>query len=261
MQQFDEPTLPADDFRHRAASESQRIVKSHPRPIATKAIDPATLGQSLCVPIAGGEGLLRRAKILAIAMFVLGIIGIGGGGIIAATHSGDEKDIPTPVLITMCIFSAGGFICLFGGVFCMRWIVRRHIARTRPDYAHWRDQADRLPVGIEHALTFDKIKAVPEDLGLLVIEPKKQLVRIEGVRCRYIVHGRDVISIKHQAGASSAVKGVSITYRVGTVTLSITVSTDSIWDELRRQTIGLRQNPLFPRLSDALLPADEVVLA
>ena len=107
-----------------------------------------------------------------------------------------------------------------------------------------------LGVSVEDASTFSKMKLVPEDLAWIGFDVTRRMLVIEGIRYRYLIHSTDVVNVEQVTGPTAT--GVAITYHIGTVPLSIAIQYDSVRHELRRQTIGVKEDPLMKLITDTL---------
>ena len=185
------------------------------------------------------------------------VLGFGGllGGVILLRVS-EQKPAPPLGLDKGTWVGIGGAWSL-GGILLMldtpgsqRRRTRRHIGR--------RLRLDGLKppvVEVEETDTFSKMKAVSEDVGLLLLYPQQRCVVVEGLTHRYVIYADDVLLARPVQGASNV--GLGVRYLVGGATrvpLDITLHQQSLWVELKRQTIGSERNRLMEEVLAILQP-------
>ena len=113
------------------------------------------------------------------------------------------------------------FAALFTIVRRVRKVVRECVAQRLgavPEKA--------LRVNLENASTYDQMKVVPEDAGLLLLHPDTRCLQIEGITHRYLIYAADVADITMATGSES--RSVRIVYRIGDTLLGITIVPDAI---------------------------------
>lgn len=241
------------DFRDKAAKESLQLVEIN----GNKAFDEF----SLCLPTTDSDPeSLRRFGYATICRLLLGFLGLLGGVGVFAVHErlnpGDATlNWAVTALAASC--SCGGILILLSNLFFQRGYVRRQIGMRYDELTWDSETASPLCVNIENPKTFHKMKFIPEELGFLSLDPHRHLLVIEGVRYRYIIHGKDVRSIRQSAGATTT--ATSIVYRVGDVVLSIAIQYDSVWHEIKRQTFFARKDALITRIRETLLDSTESI--
>jgi hypothetical protein len=226
---------PAD--RDQVAAESLRILERSGGALPGE--------RSLCLAVTDSDPrCLRRFGYAVLLRLIVGISGIAGGALIALISELGDADDSAWISLAFCI-SVGGILLLLSNAFFQRWFVRRQIG-SRYDDLRAGAYTSLCCVGIEDAVTFDRFKLFPEDLGYLALDPARRLAVIEGIRFRYIIFGDDVRSVRQVAGATNT--ATAIDYMVGNVNVAIAVEHTSIRQELKRQLFGARQDPLIARL-------------
>ena len=71
-----------------------------------------------------------------------------------------------------------------------------------------------MVVNIEETSTWDKTKLYSEDTGLCLLDVDGERILIEGLFCRYVAHGKDVVECEPM-GKSAAMGKVVMGFRVG----------------------------------------------
>jgi hypothetical protein len=142
--------------------------------------------------------------------------------------------------------SVGGIGMMLTAAGAARRKVRRHVAR--------RLQLDgRHPiVELEDTTTFSKMKAVTEDLGVALAYPEQRCVVIEGISHRYLIYADDVTLLREVPGPTAS--GLGIQYLAAGERLDLTLTYQTVWAELKRQTIGARRNTVLEQIAAALRP-------
>jgi hypothetical protein len=207
------------DFREDAVAASRELLKNHRG-------DPFAAGVSYCIVAEQGNGAeqlasVRRAAKIALVFAVCGFVAGGVIAIIAKSggfHSDRQEWTMLGVALT-CTFT--GFAALFTIVRRVRKVVRECVAQRLgavPEKA--------LRVNLENASTYDQMKVVPEDAGLLLLHPDTRCLQIEGITHRYLIHAADVADITMATGSES--RSVRIVYRIGDTLLGITIVPDAI---------------------------------
>jgi hypothetical protein len=77
-------------------------------------------------------------------------------------------------------------------------------------------------------------------------------VVIEGLTHRYLIHARDVLVLRAVPGATTT--GLGVCYQAGGQPLDITLGHQSLWVELKRQTIGAGRDGVLERVLKTLAP-------
>ena len=130
-------------------------------------------------------------------------------------------------------------------------IFRRYL-RERPGWLADKVGAKNLwPVTLQDASTYHVNKLVPEDMGLLMLDPASHRIVIEGVLYRYLIYSEDVTKIK-QVKSTLTHATVEIRFWTGREELRINVSSALLQDQLR---YGFGDSPLWPPISQTLIPA------
>lgn len=246
------PTTPPEpvqiDFRQAAVEESLRILEaSHGRA-------PEDLGVSLVLSM-GSEGLahLRHIGRMTLLRLVLGILGMAAGAGIGAAHKWLQLQLGVNEAVAMSVALA----CSLSGIGLLlanAMLTRRHVRKAiGPRYDTMRAASTMrqpLCVGVEDSRTFVTPKLAPEDFAFVAFDSANRRLILEGLLFRYVIHAADVLSVGQQSGTMTT--GVQIVFRVGRVVVGITLQFDSVWHELRKQTIGLGKDPLLAPITAAL---------
>lgn len=228
------PQLPLDDFRLAA------VIASEAMPVALRSVtpDPVTMRWSCCM-LAPEDGLRvkrRAARVIAVSMVFFGL-GLSAGGIIALglkMKYPNVNAIPARPLLFAGACTLTGFAIGIAGMTAKRIMVMRHL-RDRIGASQTLGADKPMPVTIENAATFEKIKLSPEDSGVLIPHPDVGCVRIEGLVCRYIIHAKDVRAVTRVKGPNS--EAVGLDYAIGNIPLRIAVQPMGIGAELKRQLL------------------------
>lgn len=235
------------DFREAAVEESLRMLKAGGGRTADE------LGVSLVLPAdVSGPRTLRHIARMTLARLIVGIVGIAAGGILACLHQIIEQQWRISDLLLMSIAgvcSLGGIGLLLSNVFFVRRTVRRALAQRHLELLE-HSTLRPLCVGVEDCRTFTTMKLAPEDFAYIAFDVARRRLILEGLLFRYVICDRDCLTIGQAAGATTT--GVQIIFRVGAVVVGITVQHDSIWHELKRQTIGVSQDPLVGPIQQVL---------
>jgi hypothetical protein len=237
------PTHPGTfrgDFRQPAAYESERIIAENRSDLPTDC--------SLCLPTGEDEAVLRGHGTWVLVRFIVGMLGIVGGGAAAAFL---ERHDQPPVAIGLGLgASMGGIALLLSNNFFMGRFARRHLGQRYDELlALPRDGGVKL-ISIEDAHSFSKFKLVPEDIGFLILDIEARTLTVEGVVYRYVVHGEDVLDVKQHRGGNST--ATTVTYAIGRAELSIALQQTSLRHEFKKQTIGAKRDPLLRAIESTL---------
>jgi hypothetical protein len=246
------PSTPAEpvqiDFRQAAVEESLRILEANPGRV------PEDLGTSLVLSM-GSEGLahLRYIGWMTLVRLVLGILGLAAGAGIAGVSDWIQRNWGLPeavVLSAAAACSLGGIGVLLANAMLSRWHVQRALGPRYAGAVVTSTLRPPLCTGVEDSRTFVTPKLAPEDFAYVAFDSAHRRLILEGLIFRYIIHAADVLSVAQQAG--TATTGIQIVFRVGQVIVGITLQYDSVWHELRKQTIGLGKDPLLKPIVAAL---------
>jgi hypothetical protein len=107
-------------------------------------------------------------------------------------------------------------------------------------------------VSVEEAVSFHKFKLVPEDAAFVAFDPPARTVIVEGIRHRYWIRGDDVLSVGQLPGGAST--ATAIAFQVGDAQLAIALQSNSLWHELKKQTLGAKRDPLLLQIQETLRP-------
>ena len=246
------PTGPSEpvqiDFRQAAVEESLRILEANPGQV------PEDLGVSLVLSM-GSEGLehLRHIGWMTLVRLVLGIVGLAAGAGLAGVSDWMQMNWGLPEAVVLSVAT----LCSLGGIgMLLDQLHADSLARAGalgPRNAAAVAMSTLRPplcTGVEDSRTFVTPKIAPEDFAYVAFDSARRRLVLEGLIFRYVIHAADVLSVAQQAG--TATTGVQIVFRVGRVVVGITLQYDSIWHELRKQTIGLGRDPLLKPVEEAL---------
>lgn len=247
-----EPQNPDADFRDQAVEVSRKLIAQIGQ------IDPSETGLSLCLPTDDdGKRLLRRYGYGLLVRTVLGFGGLVGGALVIFTQENPtgNGDVPVWWLVIGTFLTFTGIAVLGSAAFASRIYLRRVRRQELRKLKQLSPGGKVWAVGIEDANTFQKMKVVGEDIGWLVCDPANRQVVIEGLRYRYVIHADDTDSVDQVRATNST--GVEVSYRVGEFPIAITISTDSLWREFRRQLgMGGGVHPLAKEIARTLGKAD-----
>jgi len=233
----------AGDFRSPAVQASARL-------LAHVAGDIDAVPVSACMRIddPANERACRRLRARWKLSSVGGIVVLTLALLLFAT--GILLDLPLLALVA-------GILCILIIIFALLEIAHRSKALRRVVAARGIDVAagNVRGVSIENALTFSKMKVVPEDLALLWIDPQLHCVRLEGLSHRYIIYATDVVSLSVRRGPAQST--TSVTYRIGPTELSLTLSEiQGNVLEIYKQSFGLASR-MHPKLVEALTAPEQ----
>jgi hypothetical protein len=244
------------DFRDQSVHASDLALREVAASNPAAANEPTLAGVSLCVRAPGdGQAVRRREKVGVILRLIFGFGGVLAGAVLASMSS--EKRGPPPLGLGKGRWLAVGMVCSVGGIALMldtpgsqRRRTRRHISsRLRLDGL-------KPPVvEVEDTATYSKMKAVSEDVGLLLMYPESRCVVIEGLTHRYVIYANDVLQVRPVQGATTT--GLGIQYLVGggrRAVLDITLHRQSLWVELKKQTIGSQRDAVMDQVAGLLGP-------
>ncbi len=232
------------EFLSEAAQESLRIVETK----GARACDDF----SLCMPTSDADQTsYRRFGQAVLLRFILGMLGFVGGALIVFLdlRANDFAGISVWLLLAACC-SVGGILIMLSNTFFQRRFVRRQTSSRWQELASLFSIHSPVCVAIENAATFNKFKLLPEDLDYLALDPARGMLVIEGIRYRYLIHGKDVRKLDQVAGGTNT--ATAIEYTIGNTTLDIAIQHDSPWHELKRQTVGAKHDVLIARISETL---------
>ncbi len=162
------------------------------------------LGESGCVLVPGGRRVQCLIEIPFLIFTFVAMVGVMAVGILSALNI-------LPTRLRFILLSIGLAISLVS-----RWVkslIMKPYLRLRSNslLSAFKD----LPlanVGIENWETRERIKMIPEDEGICVLDAERRRLLIEGCSYRYIVYARDVYSLTPASGY--AMSGVRMTCRM-----------------------------------------------
>jgi hypothetical protein len=246
------PTAPPEpvqiDFRQAAVEESLRILEANPGRV------PEDLGVSLVLSM-GSKGLnhLRYIGRMTLVRLGLGILGLAAVAGLAGVNDWIQLNWGLPeaaVLSAAAVCSLGGIGLMLANALLNRWHVQRALGPRYAAAVATSTLRSPLCTGVEDSRTFVTPKIAPEEFAYVAFDSAHRRLILEGLIFRYVIHAADVLSVGQQAG--TATTGVQIVFRVAQVVVGITLQYDSVWHELRKQTIGLGRDPLLKPVAEAL---------
>lgn len=235
----------SSDFRSDAVTESLRLVAAH-RTKVGRVSGAERIEHSYCLPIEGGEAFRLRQRKRTLYTVVSMIVGIAIGGVMGALLKYHVIEVANEwtLLSVALVFSLSGFAIGFYGLITLKRAARHEIGKRIGD------PSGLLQVNLEDANTFQKLKAMPEDICLLVFHDLREILQIEGVTHRYLVRADDVIGLSSQGTTSS--QAVIIHYRIGGTVLPIALMDSSLRVAFKRH-FHMEDKKLFRRI-EAVLP-------
>ena len=229
------------DFRQAAVEESLRILEANPG----RGMDE--LGMSLVLPAdVQGPAKVQHIGRMTLVRLLLGIGGLAIGAGLAAmeanlrVHWGIDGGL---TLIAAGCCSLGGMALLFASIPLVRRGVRRALGERYGAAERASNLRPAICVGVEDARTFTTMKVAPEDFAYVAFDAANRRLILEGLVFRYVIYAKDLYSVTQAAGATTT--GTQIVFRVGRAIVGITLQFDSVWSELKKQTIGRGQDPLL----------------
>jgi hypothetical protein len=232
------------DFRSQAVAASEALQRTLPSGVSLE-----KSGISYCLVRRPSLTRLRAPiKVTAVACAVLGLSAVATGGIIGLLNA-------SLLAIAICCF-VGGILLLLVPTYVERWIVRHHLSQRDVDYGSGSD-VKGIHVSLEHAPTYNSIKLLAEDVGLIYIHQEARYVKIDGLSYEYVIQSKDVVDLSLHSDR----KSVLLSYRVGEELLDLAIAPRGVLAELLRQsgvlaellrlTLGSSRS-LFLKMQDAL---------
>ncbi len=219
------------DFRARAVKASQAALQSRPQSVQSS---PAKAGISYCLPSKGSSQEIRRKiKLIAVLSTLAAPCAwaIGYWLVKSAHHHFFPSDALGAVVITTCWL--GGFLLFLVPSIAEKYLITRFIREN--DRQFWSELNFRQAhVSIENAATYGRFKFLAEDIGLVLVYPDR--VEIEGVSFRYMILRKDVVELYPHRNNRTVI----VTYKIADETLSIAITSRSIFAELKRQLAHAR---------------------
>jgi hypothetical protein len=243
------------DFRDDAVAASEALLAQR----GGHAADPLDAHVSFCLRAAGeGDEVLRRAKRRLLLAGVLGFSGIVAGGLIAfwlKLHGVSSEAEEWRMLGVAAACSVGGFALLFTQISLLRRLVRRRVRERLDAMGAQTEQLRPIPVTIGSWSSGVAFKIMPEDAGLLILQPEQRSVRIEGMTHRYFIRAADCSSVTLSGGESQySETGVRVTYRTAAaVVLDISIKPDSTMKQVGYSLSG-KVPALFDQVRSCLAP-------
>ena len=209
------------DFREAAVAASEALLAEHGHDADV----------SYCFRTEDGAEVLAAAKRRLLTMAGFGIAGIVVGGVIALWlkfgGASSEREEWTKLGIALA-FSGTGFALLFIQLRMFRKLVRSHVRARLEAAGEQVDSLAAIPVTLENSATADVGKLLPEDAGMLILTPDDRTARIEGLTHRYHIRAEDTEGVFLAGGqVHHSSPRVRIAYRIGDVTLDISLAPDS----------------------------------
>ena len=226
------------DFRGDAIAESLALLGQSA---------PEEIGISCCVPRgADGSSVRRRVKIVTVLSLVLLIAGVGFGGVVGFLMREHWMEENMPFLVFALACSVAGISMGLVPTVWERRVVRRFLREHVGDV--WSDPGRRpIQVSLEEAQTYGRPKILAEDIGVLMCHPEATCVVLEGVSCKYVIYGKDVVSLRLHDNS----KTVLVKYRIGQTALDVAIVPRSVGAEIKRQAQG-GSFGLFDQMRQAL---------
>ena len=240
------------DFRDAAVAASERVLAELARAQPAVMRDPFAAGMSLCLRVPGeGDDVRRQVKRRVVLCLILGGLGVLlGAGFAKLSESGRSRGVlgmsEHAVLAVAGLCSGTGFVLMIHGVRYGRRRARRAIA-ARLDI---QSGTQAIDVEVEDASTYTVMKAVTEDLGVLLMYPAQQCVVIEGVTHRYLIYAADVTQLREVPGPYTTAVGIA--YLAAGEPLDVTLKQQGVWAELRARMTPWSRNQLLKRIVAAL---------
>lgn len=238
-------TLRVDDFRDAAAAASLAAIYA----LAGQSADPTQSGLSYCLLRPDNPAPIRRAcKYHVVICLLLGFSCLGLSVMVIGNPV--ARHMPVDPLIIGLLFSFFGIGCFFAGAFLPRRLLRTHLQRTVGDF--WADATlSPIHVNIENARTYQKLKLLPEDLGILLLHPATHCVQIEALSYRYLIYAADVTRLERFKTREQ--EAVFLSYRIGSEILELAIIPDSLNAAFKRKLL-IGDSGLFARLQIVLCP-------
>lgn len=205
--------LPAIDFRMIAEQGSKMLLSRYS---GSQAIAPFSYCISTGLAVAD---FMKKTGRRSITTLVLGLLLMVAAIPLYQVGLGSTDDRLKASLLSYVVAGGcctlSGIAVLFLGAIDLRrrtWrVVRERVAQT--------GSGRRIPVTVEDTATFKKMKSVPEDVGILIVDRQAKVLTIEGVAYRYRIRAEDVTRIAGVRTPNSY--AVIISYRIGPTVLSI----------------------------------------
>lgn len=243
------PDVPLD-FREAAVVQSRQLL------LYASGQPMEDLGKSLVVEVDPPRpDVLRHIGRMTLLRLVLGFGGIASFPLALFTSPlliPLSPPIAAMLLIAAMLWAFCGFAMLLSNGFLNCRTVRKTLGYRYARVLQLSTERRPICTGVEDASTFTKMKLAPEDLAYMAFDSAGRRLILEGLVYRYVIHADDVLFLGEVPGANTT--GVQITFRVGEVAIAITLQMDSVWHELRRQTMPFfpGQNPLLRPMLTAL---------
>lgn len=212
-----------DDFRDHAAQASRTIVAASARR------DPLLAGSSLCLQVFDEGGQARRYSSGCLPRFLICLF-LLIAGIVVSLMSIRSGQPPAMDFLIPGIALASGSVLLGLLIMAMEPGRRRRALfdPSRPgkplfDPAMFKKT---YPVGIEDMATYNKLKLIGDDIGIMVLDAEHGRALIEGDAYRYVIRGEDVTGIKVMPSHGSLAAGLE--FRIGKQVLKITLTDVSL---------------------------------
>ena len=207
---------PTGDFRDRAVAASLAAI----RRAGGSTADASSAGTSYCLPRAENTRGIRamlRCNALAIVFVALPAIAMSPLFLVPASPLAHD---PWSMALGIAL-AIGGLGLLVSLPPNEARIVQRHIVRTVGDY-RLDPNAPSYPVRVEDTHTWQKLKAIAEDLGVIRLFAESRCVQIEGVFYRYLIYANDVKRIEQVRSGTN--EKVHVTYQIGSEVLELTLT-------------------------------------
>jgi len=240
------------DFRAEAATASSVALAG--LGISPDAEDLTRCGLSVCVPVAGNPGEIRskvRRILLCAFTGTFALAGCGAFMIYTALHPiiiSANRTLSFPLFVGIAVLGLG-WLGICSAVNIEHLVARSMLRKRHAALPGFLPTEKSVMVNIENPRTCQQVKVVVDDMTLMHCDSVKQLVVLEGIFYRYVVHARDLVSCEIYQPRS--VRFVVIGFRVAESeqVLLLAMSYNGALIELRRQ---LSFNRLRPPLAAML---------
>ena len=207
---------PKVDFRHAAieASRRQLAEAGHGAPER-----PLESGLSFCIPTGDdAAAFTQQVNRVYLVGLALGFAALLLGPYIMLFDGLKMLDDTTPLrLVVGLCFTVLGISIFFLALRHASHLVRRRVGGRLGEWPFAPEQLMAVQVGNPEWKTSGSVS----DPAILVLHRDRRCVRIEGVGCRYVICGDDVVEVA--TGPASSIDTLIIRYQIGPETLAISL--------------------------------------
>ena len=200
------PNSQPADFRDAAVRQSLAFLEAAAAK-AGRPADPMSAGFSLCVPAEDeGPRAIHRIGWTAMLWASFGLVCMIGSVLTAFLASARIR----PLGLLFATLSLLPLVCgtVLSATFSVRKVIRRRLGQLPRNVVF---------CDLEDSQTIARQKVVLDDFVLLFPMPQERAIRLEGLKYRYVVYGKDVTLLATPVGH---VKHVQLDCRIGDVVLS-----------------------------------------